>query len=107
MHLPRPVFEPTDDVLDGLRAPRKHLPCRLLYDARGAALFEEICRLDEYYVTRDELALLDTALPEIATIVGEAARVVEPGSGGGRKTRMLLSALARPSGYVPIDVSAE
>ena len=38
-----------DDVLAGLRAPRKHLPCKLLYDARGAQLFEQICTLDEYY----------------------------------------------------------
>ncbi len=31
-----------DDVLAGLRAPRKYLPCKLLYDARGAELFESL-----------------------------------------------------------------
>jgi dimethylhistidine N-methyltransferase len=96
-----------DDVLAGLRAPRKHLPCKLLYDARGAELFEQICTLDEYYPYRSELALLDQHLPEIAQAAGPAARVIEPGSGAGQKTRMLLSALDRPATYIPIDVSAE
>jgi dimethylhistidine N-methyltransferase len=96
-----------DDVLAGLRAPRKYLPCKLLYDARGAELFEQICTLDEYYPYRAELALLDEHLPAIARAVGPAARVIEPGSGAGQKTRMLLSALDRPATYIPIDVSAE
>src|SRR3954471_281545 len=102
---PDPTAE--DDVLAGLRAPRKHLPCKLLYDGRGAELFEQICTLDEYYPYRSELALLETHLPAIAQAIGPAARVIEPGSGAGQKTRMLLSALDRPALYVPIDVSAE
>jgi L-histidine Nalpha-methyltransferase len=97
----------TDDVLAGLLAPRKHLPCRLLYDARGAALFEQICELDDYYPTRSELALLEEHLPAIAAAVGPAARVIEPGSGAGVKTRMLLRAFEAPVGYVPIDISRE
>jgi L-histidine N-alpha-methyltransferase len=96
-----------DDVIDGLRAPRKHLPCRLLYDARGAALFEQICTLEDYYPTRHELALLEAHLPAITAAVGPAARVIEPGSGAGTKTRMLLGALDRPVGYLPIDISRE
>jgi L-histidine Nalpha-methyltransferase len=96
-----------DDILARLRAPRKYLPCKLLYDARGAELFEQICELDEYYPYRSELALLEAHLPAIAAAVGPAARVIEPGSGAGRKTRMLLSALDRPAVYIPIDVSAE
>jgi L-histidine N-alpha-methyltransferase len=103
----RPDLFAGDDVLAGLRAPRKHLPCRLLYDARGAELFEQICTVDEYYPYRSELALLEHRLPAIAVAVGAAARVIEPGSGAGQKTRMLLSALVRPAVYVPIDVSAE
>jgi dimethylhistidine N-methyltransferase len=96
-----------DDVLAGLRAPGKHLPCRLLYDARGAELFEQICRVDDYYLTRTELALLARHLPEIAAAAGPRVRVIEPGSGEGQKTRMLLAALDRPAGYLPIDVSRE
>lgn len=98
---------PLDDVLAGLLAPRKHLPCRLLYDARGAALFEEICAAHDYYATRHELALLEEHLPALADEVGPDARVIEPGSGAGIKTRMLLRALDRPSSYVPIDISRE
>jgi len=104
--LPLSIAE-ADDVLAGLRAVPKRLPCRLLYDARGAELFEEITGLPEYYVTRSELALLAAHLPEIAEVVGPAARVIEPGSGAGRKIRMLLDALERPAAYVPIDVSRE
>jgi L-histidine Nalpha-methyltransferase len=96
-----------DDILARLRAPRKYLPCKLLYDARGADLFEQICALDEYYPYRSELALLEQHLPAIAAVVGPAARVIEPGSGAGIKTRMLLTALERPATYVPIDVSSE
>jgi dimethylhistidine N-methyltransferase len=96
-----------DDVLAGLRATPKHLPCRLLYDLRGAALFEQICEVADYYLTRAEIALLERHLPSIAAAVGARARVIEPGSGDGRKTRMLLAALDRPAAYVPIDISAE
>jgi dimethylhistidine N-methyltransferase len=99
--------EHLDDVLAGLLAPRKHLPCRLLYDARGAALFEQICTVDDYYPTRSELALLEQHLPAIAAEIGPGARVLEPGSGAGVKTRMLLRALDGPVGYVPIDISGE
>jgi dimethylhistidine N-methyltransferase len=96
-----------DDALSGLRAPHKHLPCKLLYDERGATLFEQICALDEYYPYRSELAMLDRHLPAIAADIGAAARVIEPGSGAGKKTRMLLAALESPASYHPIDVSAE
>lgn len=95
-----------DDVVAGLLAPRKILPCRLLYDARGAELFEQICMLPEYYPTRVEKALLRAHLPAVAAAVGPGARIIEPGSGAGEKTRMLLTALERPAVYVPIDVSA-
>ena len=96
-----------DDVLAGLSAPRKHLPCRLLYDADGAELFESITRLDEYYPTRTEVELLDRHLPQIAQAVGPEARVIEPGCGDGHKTRRLLDALDRPSCYVGIDIARE
>lgn len=106
--LPVPVEDvQSDDVLVGLLAARKWLPCRLLYDARGAQLFERICTVRDYYPTRSELALLEAHLPAIAAAIGSGARVIEPGSGEGLKTRMLLAALERPASYVPIDVSRE
>ncbi|MEO6772424.1 MAG: L-histidine N(alpha)-methyltransferase [Kofleriaceae bacterium] len=96
-----------DEVLTGLGQPIKQLPCKLLYDAAGAELFERITEVEDYYLTRAEHALLAAELPAIAQLVGSHARVIEPGSGAGKKTRMLLGALERVATYVPIDVSAD
>lgn len=94
-------------VLTGLGAPRKNIPCRFLYDARGSELFEEITRLEEYYPTRTEIGLLKTYGPEIAALAGEGAAVVEFGSGSSRKTHILLEHLEEPFAYVPIEIDAE
>jgi dimethylhistidine N-methyltransferase len=96
-----------DEVLTGLRAMPKRLPCRLLYDARGADLFEQITQLDAYYPSRLETALLAKCLPQVAAAVGPSARVIEPGAGSAQKTRKLLEALQSPSCYQPIDVVRE
>jgi dimethylhistidine N-methyltransferase len=96
-----------DDVLAGLLDYPKRLPVRLLYDEQGADLFEQITGLDDYYPTRVELRLLDECLPAIAADVGVAARVIEPGSGAGIKTKRLLRALDQPASYIGIDVSGE
>lgn len=104
---PQRASERTDDVIAGLRAPQKRLPCRLLYDAAGAGMFEKITTLDAYYPTRTEIGLLEKHLPHIAAQVGPHARVIEPGSGEGIKPRMLLRALDRPAAYMPIDVANE
>ena len=48
-----------DAVLAGLGRAHKRIPCKFFYDARGSALFEEICRLPEYYPTRTEIAILE------------------------------------------------
>lgn len=106
-HLPLQTNLLEDDVLAGLSAPKKRLPCRLLYDAEGAALFESITRLDDYYPTRTENELLAEHLPQIARVAGAHARVIEPGCGDGHKTRRLLRALDRPSSYAGIDVAHE
>jgi len=98
---------PQDDVLTGLMSRPKRLPCRLLYDRRGTELFDRITCLDDYYLTRVELRLLDECLRRIAADVGVAARVIEPGSGAGIKTKRLLRALDQPASYVGIDVSRE
>jgi len=98
---------PEDDVIAGLRSSPKRLPCRLLYDEHGAELFDRITGLDEYYPTRTELRLLDAHLPAIAADIGVAARVIEPGSGAGIKTKRLLRALDRPAIYIGIDVAAD
>jgi dimethylhistidine N-methyltransferase len=95
------------DVLAGLRDDPKQLPCKYLYDARGSALFDQICRLDEYYLTRAELEILRTRGAEIAECLGQRCVVVEYGSGSSLKTRELLASLANPVALVPVDISRD
>ncbi len=94
-------------VLEGLSRSQKALPSAFLYDEPGSALFDEICRLPEYYPTRTELAIMQTSLPEMAAAIGPEALVIEYGSGTGLKTRRLLSALENPVAYVPVEISRE
>jgi len=93
-------------VLSGLAATPKRLEAKYFYDAAGSALFERICELEEYYVTRAELAILRQAAPEIADLIGPDAVVFEPGSGAGVKCRLLLDALTRPAAFLPSDISS-
>lgn len=100
---------PRDEVLAGLRAEPKTLPAKLFYDERGAALFDEITRLDAYYPTRTELGILREHGGAMAELVGAGALIVEYGSGEAEKVRPLLDHLrgARaPAAYVPVDISA-
>lgn len=93
------------DVLRGLGQARKTLPCKYLYDRRGSELFEAICELDEYYLTTTELAVLESSIDEIAKECGPRCLVIEPGSGAGVKTELLLRGLVDPAGYIPIEIS--
>jgi dimethylhistidine N-methyltransferase len=95
------------DVLHGLGGTRKTLPPKLFYDDVGARLFERICTLDEYYLTRSELSILRERAGEISDFVGARVALVEYGSGAATKVRFLLDALRDPAAYVPIDISRE
>ncbi len=95
------------DALAGLSAPRKTLPCKWLYDAEGARLFEAITRLPEYYPTRTEIGILRDQAPAIAAAVGPGAAVVEFGPGDGAKAALLLSGLDAPAAYVPVEIAPE
>jgi dimethylhistidine N-methyltransferase len=95
-----------EDVYAGLSVSRKTLPPKYFYDARGSQLFEAICDLPEYYLTRTELAMLEAAGPDMAARIGRDAAIVEYGSGSGRKTAVLLAAV-RPAAYVAIDIAAD
>jgi dimethylhistidine N-methyltransferase len=96
-----------DDVLHGLALPRKDLPCKYLYDERGSALFDEICGLDEYYLTRTELGMLERHAGEMAEAIGPDCELIELGSGSAVKTRLLLEQLREPRAYIPVDISHE
>ncbi len=95
------------DVLKGLTATRKSLPCKYFYDAIGSRLFEEICDLPEYYLTRTEVAIMRDHAEEMAARLRPRGLLIEYGSGGSHKTRILLDRAAGLAGYVPVDISCE
>ena len=99
-----PDFPFRQDVIGGLSLPQKALPPKYFYDDAGSKLFERICRLPEYYLTRAELSLTRRHIAAIARFAGRRVELVEYGSGEGIKTRLLIRAL-RPSAYLPVDIS--
>ena len=90
-----------------MKAGQKELPSKYLYDALGSKLFEAICELPEYGLTRADERLLRTHSDEIARRISGDVMVCELGSGSGRKTRFLLEALSRGRriNYYPIEIS--
>lgn len=96
-----------DEALAGLRSDPKTLPSKYFYDARGSELFDAICNLEEYYLTRTELAIMQDHVVEMADRLGPGCLIVEYGSGSSLKTRILLARMKAPAGYVPIDISRE
>src|SRR5690606_35953669 len=106
--MPRSVCERfLDDVLDGLRRRPRSIPCKYLYDERGSRLFDRICELGDYYLTRAEIAILSTCAADIAAEIGPRTLLVELGSGSSTKSPLLLEAFVEPVGYLPIDISEE
>lgn len=96
-----------EDVLGGLRQSPRQLPCKYFYDERGSRLFDAICELDEYYLTRTELQIMEQYAEEMAEQIGPGVMLVEYGSGSSIKTRILLDHLQEPVAYVPVDISRE
>ena len=95
------------EVLDGLRRPQRHLPCKYFYDERGCELFDQICELDDYYLTRTELTIMHGCAREMAEALGPQCAIIELGSGSSTKTRILLDHLVDPVAYMPVDIASE
>jgi dimethylhistidine N-methyltransferase len=95
------------DVLAGLSQRQKTVPARWLYDQCGSELFEEITRLDEYYLTRTETAILRRRAAEIAALCGDGVGLLEYGAGAAIKSEILIDALHAPRMYAPIDIAAD
>jgi dimethylhistidine N-methyltransferase len=93
------------DVIAGLSSDPRTLPCKYFYDERGAALFQRICELPEYYITRTEIDILDRNRVDIASQLGPNIELIGLGTGAGTKTRILVSALENPAVYIPVDIS--
>lgn len=96
-----------NDVLHGLTQQQKSLPCKYFYDDKGAALFEQITSLQEYYVTRTELGILEDYSKAIANILPENLSIIEPGCGSGKKVAYLLAHMSNVKTFVPFEISSE
>jgi dimethylhistidine N-methyltransferase len=95
------------DVRTGLTRSPKRLSCAYFYDAEGSQLFEQICALPEYYLTRAERAILESYADNIVSGLPTPITLVELGSGTAVKTRILIEALLRRQQtlcYTPIDI---
>lgn len=95
------------DLVDCLRRQPHAISPKYFYDAAGSQLFERICELPEYYLTRTELAILERHVGEMAALIGPGAEIVEFGAGSLTKVRLLLDALHAPARFTAIDISGE
>jgi dimethylhistidine N-methyltransferase len=96
-----------EQAVAGLSSSPRTLPSKFFYDERGSDLFQQICELPEYYVTRTETEILRQYGAEIAESIGENAELVGFGTGAGVKTRMVLDHLMNVIAYVPVDISKQ
>lgn len=97
-----------EQVLSGLSLPRKEFPPQFFFhDKLGSDIFNQICQLEEYYITRTEIDILQKNSKEIAAIIDEKCLLIEYGSGSIDKVYPLINALDSPSAYVPIDIAKE
>ncbi|MFP6628381.1 MAG: L-histidine N(alpha)-methyltransferase [Myxococcota bacterium] len=111
-HLAEEAESPSEsfvqDLTRGLGSSPKTLPCHWFYDEIGSQLFEEICELPEYYLTRCERSILEKHATEIAGVFEEPTTLVELGSGSASKTRLIIEAFLERHGrlvFAPIDIS--
>jgi dimethylhistidine N-methyltransferase len=95
------------EAIAGLSSTPPTLPCKFFYDERGATLFQKICELPEYYVTRTELDILKRNSAEIALHLGPRIALIGLGTGPGTKTCILLEKLREPIAYIPVDISKD
>lgn len=96
-----------EEVLNGLSKSQKELPSKYFYDERGSDLFEQITRIEEYYLTDCEKDILRDNINDITDYVGSDVTLIELGSGSSYKTRFLLEELSDLSTYIPVDISEE
>lgn len=95
------------DVRDGLGKKQKTLPCKYFYDDFGSQLFEQITDLDEYYLTRTELGILEQYADDIVAHFPEQATVIEPGCGSGQKVGRLITRRQDIKAFIPLEISTE
>lgn len=101
-----PMGNMAEEILAGLSDNPKHISPKFFYDAHGSALFDAITHLPEYYVTRTEIGILESAGPAISKAIGEHCDLIELGCGSLQKIRLLLESV-KPAQFIPIDISKE
>ncbi|RFC37814.1 MAG: dimethylhistidine N-methyltransferase [Candidatus Nitrotoga sp. SPKER] len=92
------------DVCVGLRQQERSIPPKYFYDAQGSALFEQICEIAEYYLTRTETAILDQCSDEMMSLIGQSCALVEFGCGSAVKTPLLMRHMDSSAACVLIDI---
>ncbi len=94
-----------NEIIQSLSKSQKELSCKFFYDERGSMLFEKISELEEYYLTRTEISILNNNIRHISDAVGKEALILELGSGSSRKIRILLDNFKSVAAYIPVDIS--
>jgi len=94
-----------NEIIQSLSKSQKELSCKFFYDKRGSMLFEQISELEEYYLTRTEISILNNNIRHISDAVGKEALILELGSGSSRKIRILLDNFKSVAAYIPVDIS--
>ena len=94
------------ELIAGLQQPTPQISPKYFYDALGSKLFEAICQVDEYYLTRVEAEIFAGFAAEIAAACGAGSVLVDLGAGNCAKAASLFEVL-KPRQYVPVDISAE
>ena len=98
----------SSDIINGLKQKQKILHPKYFYNDTGSKLFEQICKLDEYYLTRSEIEILESFHAELSMHLVNEYNLVELGSGSSYKTKFILDILHRKQDnveYFPIDIS--
>lgn len=97
-----------EEIFNSLNRESKYISPKFFYNQRGSKLFEKICKLPEYYLTRTELQILENLKKTLSEFLDGDYRLVELGSGSSRKTRRIIDALIKHQKqveYIPIDIS--
>jgi len=94
------------EIINGLLQNPKQIAPKYFYDQQGSELFDAITRLNEYYITRVERAILADNRKAISAEIGSGCALIEPGAGSCEKVQWLMPEL-NPAVYVPMDISAE
>ncbi len=101
-----PLQHIREEIVSDLLRKQAQISPKYFYDVLGSKLFEAICELDEYYLTRTEAGIFQNFAAEIARCCGRSVTLIDLGAGNCAKAARLFASL-RPAQYVPIDISAE